>query len=83
MLTDGLLWGSLARAGGGGRGVRPIIGIDHAHENGISGTWEATWGTQRGRNLELDVGSFACNEEVDDWMLPVLQNAGLHQPMDT
>ena len=72
-----------ARGGRGGRGVRPIIGIDHAHENGISGTWEATWGTQRGRNLELDVGSFACNEEVDDWMLPVLQNAGLHQPMDT
>ena len=35
--------------------------------------------TQRGRNLELDVGDFARNEDVEDWMLPVTQNAGLHQ----
>ena len=38
---------------------------------------------QRGRNLELDVGGFAHNEDVEDWMLPVTQNAGLHQPIDT
>ena len=79
MLTDGLLNNATYAT----RSLAVPSPIDHAHENGISGTWEATWGTQRGRNLELDVGSFACNEEVKDWMLPVLQNAGLHQPMDT